>query len=220
MTADEFRDALDSDKAFQSKRKALVFVSLLLLALVVSGAQIKEVNTFIFRIEFSNYEGLKYLLIASVLTCALRYYSYSEKYRNALFEIWSTRLLSDYRLYYVDDQAGEVCGLLGKKLHVHSSDYDIDNPIYRLNGLGQRSIGLKTSEEHEYYGEVYRTAYFNLNKFDDNWKPHDLLNLLHTELKCRVAAWVKYRETLDLMSPYLLAFSSMLAFLLFSIPES
>ena len=85
MTVDEFRESMDSDKAFQSKRKALVFVSLLLLALVVSGAQIKEANTFIFKIEFSNHAGLRYLLVASVMACMLRYYSYSERYRDQLF---------------------------------------------------------------------------------------------------------------------------------------
>lgn len=134
MTADEFREAMDNDKAFQSKRKALVFVSLLLLALVVSGAQIKEANTFIFKIEFSNHVGLRYLLVVSVVACMLRYYSYAEKYRNQLFVIWSGKLLADSGVYYLDQEIGAVTGVLGGRLGVvFNGSYDLDNPVYKKN---------------------------------------------------------------------------------------
>jgi hypothetical protein len=212
MTADEFRDAMDNDKAFQSKRKALVFVSLLLLALVVSGAQIKEANTFIFKIEFANHAGLRYLLVASVVACMLRYYSYSEKYRDQLFKIWSGRLLADYRVYHVDKQAGEISGILGKKMEVYIGEYGVDNPKYKKAGFFKRSVGLPAKGMHETYGEIYYTEYFDLNKYDDKWKSTDFRSLLMIEFKYRAEAWIKYRETLDLASPYLLGFSSLLAF--------
>lgn len=215
MTADEFREAMDADKAFQSKRKALVYISLLLLALVISGAQIKEANTFIFKIEFSNHAGLRYLLVASVITCMLRYYSYSEKYRDQLFRIWSNRLLEDYNIYFVDEEAGEISGILGKKLNFHPSEYKTDEPKYKKNGFLKRSIGLRTSEEHEFYGTIYLTKYFNLNEYNKSWRPADFRKLLLTELKYRAGAWINYRETLDLVSPYLLGISALLAFTFF-----
>lgn len=212
MTVDEFRESMDSDKAFQSKRKALVFVSLLLLALVVSGAQIKEANTFIFKIEFSNHAGLRYLLVASVMACMLRYYSYSERYRDQLFKIWCERLLADHNVYYVDGESGEVSGLLGKRVGEYSSDYNVESPKYYKRGFLKRSVGLPASEVHHFYGQVYFTKYISLNEYGDSWTPRDFRRLMLEEFKYRFEAWIKYRETLDLASPYMLAAASLIAF--------
>lgn len=215
MTADEFRDAMDNDKAFQSKRKALVFVSLLLLALVVSGAQIKEANTFIFKIEFANHAGLRYLLVGSVIACMLRYYSYSERYHNHLFALWSGRLLGDYTIYSVDRQAGCITGLLGKKVDVYCGDnYDVDNPVYRKVGFLKRNVGLPTSGMDEQHGEVFYNQYFSLNEYTAYWSRWDYIRLLMVEMKFRAQAWIKYRETLDLASPYLLGACSLLAYMI------
>lgn len=214
MTVDEFRESMDSDKAFQSKRKALVFISLLLLALVVSGAQIKEANTFIFKIEFSNHEGLRYLLVASVMVCMLRYYSYSERYRDQLFKIWCGRLLADRNVYYVDEESGEVSGLLGKRVRGCSSEYNVESPKYYKSGFLKRSVGLPASEMHDYYGQVYFTKYISLNEYSGNWTSQDFRRLLLEEFKYRVEAWVKYRETLDLASPYMLATASLVSFVI------
>ena len=206
---------MDEDKSFQAKRKALVFVSLLLLALVVSGAQIKEANTFIFKIEFANHEGLNYLLVAAVVVCVLRYYAYSEKYNNHLFAIWSGRLLCDYLVYRIDPEDGLTSGLAGRKASIHVGDkYDTDNPVYKKTGFFKRSIGFRTSEIHEHYGEVYFTKYFKLNEYTGQWCRRDFLRLLWIEFKYRTQALFKYRETLDLWSPYLLAICSLLAFVL------
>lgn len=210
MTVDEFRNEMDNDKAFQSKRKALIFISLLLLALVASGAQITEANTFIFKIEFSNHIGLKYLLITSVIICTLRYYSYSEKYRNQLFKFWSDRLLSDHKIYYIDQEADGLAGLLGKKIDIYIAEYDVEKPKYKKNGFLKRSVGLPASEHHDFYGQVYYTKYFYLNEYNSNWKPKDFRKLLLTEFKYRAEAWIEYRETLDLVSPYLIALSSLI----------
>lgn len=212
MTADQFRESMDSDKSFQAKRRALVFVSLLLIALVVSGAQIKEANTFIFRIEFTNHEGFKYLLVVAVLGCILRYYSYSEKYRDALFSIWSTRLLSDHTIYYYNQEDDSIGGLLGKAISVSDSNYAVSSPEYRKKGFLKRDIGLETTDIHDFYGEVRYTQYFPLQEFDLYWTKSDYRKLLISEFKYRVEAWYKYRETLDLASPYLIAAAALFAF--------
>lgn len=65
---------------------------------------------------------------------------------------------------------------------------------------------------HDFYGEVYTTKYFKLNDYDGGWKRRDLFGLLLIEFKYRVEAWIKYRETLDLWSPYLLGICSLLVF--------
>lgn len=213
---DDYRKAMDEDKAFQSKRKALVFVSLLLLALVVSGAQIKEVNTLIFKIEFANHAGLRYMLVAAVMACTLRYYSYSEKYNNYLFSIWSGRLLNDYAVYHIDIEGPPVTsGLAGRKADIQvGTAYDTDNPVYRKTGFLKRSIGFPTSSVEEFRGRVYYTEYFTLNEYSEQWSRRDFFKLLRIEFKYRAQAFFKHRETLDLWSPYLLAVSSLLAFAL------
>jgi len=213
MNADEYRKAMDEDKAFQSKRKALIFVSLLLLALVASGAQIKEANTFIFKIEFAYHEGLRYLLVAAVVVCMLRYYSYSESYNNHLFSIWTGRLLSDYAVYHFDPEGPCTSGLAGSKPAIYVGDkYDVDNPKYRKDGFFKRSIGFRTTEIDEYRGQVYFDRYFSLNEYDDQWSKQDFRKLLRVEFKYRIQALLKHRETLDLWSPYLLAVSSLVVF--------
>lgn len=215
MNADEYRKAMDEDKLFQSKRKALVFVSLLLLALVVSGAQIKEANTFIFKIEFVSHEGLRYLLVAAVVACTLRYYAYSEKYNNHLFTIWAGRLLRDHEVYHIDPEGPFTSGLVGRKADIYvGGNYDTDTPIYIKSGFLKRSIGFSTTEFHEYYGEVYFDKHFNLNEYVGQWSKQDFRKLLRIEFKYRLQALFKHRETLDLWSPYLLAVSSILAFAL------
>ncbi|HDS1815970.1 TPA: hypothetical protein QEM96_000590 [Pseudomonas putida] len=212
MTSDQFSEAMDNDKAFQSKRKALIFCSLLLLVLVISGAQIKEANTFIFKIEFTSHERLSYMLAAAVAVCMLRYYSYSEKYHNQLFKFWSARLLRDHEVYFLDYETGESMGLLGKRINVDPSVYDLENPRYRRAGFLKRSIGLRTTEDHGVYEGATVTQFFSLNVFNDYWSKKDLYALLRREFKYRFLAWFKHRETLDLVSPHLVALASLLYF--------
>lgn len=214
MTVDEFRSAMDDDAGFKSKRRALMFASLLLLALVVSGAEIKEANTFIFKIEFTNHVGLRYLLVLAVLSCMFRYYAYSEKYHAQLFNFWSGRLLNDREVFYYDREAESAGGLLGKKIDVCGGDEPgIECPIYKKTGFLKRSIGYPSTGTHDYYGEYSYTEYIELNVYSKGWSKAEFRKLLRAEMRCRVEAWIKYRETLDLVSPYLLGFSSLAAFM-------
>lgn len=203
---------MDADKPFQSKRRAVTFVSLLMLALVVSGAQIKEANTFIFKIEFSNHEGLTYLLAMSVIACTIRYYSYSEKYRNSLFEIWSSRLLADYSIYHILREENDVGGLMGKRLYVYGGEYSLISPTYKVSFPFRREIGLNHHYLTEHGEEDYDTIFFSFNEYVNAWTHLDLIKLLVVEFRYRIEAWYKYRETLDLAGPYLLAAASLSAF--------
>jgi len=214
MTVDEFRSAMDNDAGFKSKRRALVFISLLLLALVVSGAVIKEANTFIFKIEFTNHVGLRYLLVLAVLSCLFRYYAYSEKYHAQLFNFWSGKLLDDSRIFYYDRESESVGGLLGKKLDVYGGDEPgIECPIYKKTGFLKRSVGYPSTGMHDHYGEYSYTEHIKLNEYGGNWSKAEFRKLLRAEMGYRVEAWIKYRETLDLVSPYLLGISSLVAFM-------
>ncbi|WP_144401175.1 hypothetical protein [Pseudomonas lurida] len=214
LTVDQFRNAMDSDEAFKSKRKALLFVSMLLLALVVSGATIKEANTFIFKIEFANHVGLRYLLVFAVLSCMLRYYAYSEKYHAQLFGFWSSRLIKDSDIFWYDRETDSVGGLLGKKIDIYGHDEPgIEHPRYRKTGFLKRSVGYTTKGMHDFYGEYIYTEFIDLNEYTESWSKFEFRKLLRAEMKYRAEAWIKYRETLDLFSPYLLGISSLVAFI-------
>jgi len=209
MTVDEFRSAMDDDVGFKSKRRALMFASLLLLALIVTGAEIKEANTFIFKIEFANHVGLRYLLVLAVLSCMFRYYAYSEKYHAQLFNFWSGRLLNDSSVFRYDREAELVGGLLGKKIDVYGGDEPgIESPTYKSTGFLKRSIGYRSN-----HGEHSYTEYIELNVYGEDWSKADFRKLLRAEMRYRIDAWIKYRETLDLVSPYLLGFGSLAAFI-------
>jgi len=214
MTVDEFRSVMDNDAGFKSKRRALVFVSLLLLALVVSGAEIKEANTFIFKIEFTNHVGLKYLLVLAVLSCMFRYYAYSEKYHAQLFNFWSERMLNDSKVFYYDRESESVGGLLGKKIEIYGGDEPgIQSPTYKKTGILKRSIGYPSRGVDDYHGEYSCTEYIELNTYSKDWGRAEFLKLVGAEMRYRAEAWIKYRETLDLASPYLLGFSSLAVFM-------
>ncbi|WP_146151465.1 hypothetical protein [Pseudomonas sp. R9.37] len=214
MTVDGFRNAMDGDTGFKSKRRALTFVSLLLIALIASGAEIKEANTFIFKIEFTNHAGLKYLLALAVTCCMFRYFAYSEKYHAQLYNFWSTRLLNDFKVFYYDQESESVGGLLGRKIDIYGGDEPgLQSPTYIKTGLLKRSIAYSSTGTHDYYGEHTYTEYIDLNGYTESWSKAEFRKLLLTEMKYRLEAWIKYRETLDLISPYLLGFSSLGIFL-------
>lgn len=66
---------------------------------------------------------------------------------------------------------------------------------------------------HDHYGEYSYTEYIELNEYGGNWSKAEFRKLLRAEMRYRVEAWIKYRETLDLVSPYLLGISSLIAFM-------
>lgn len=50
-------EKMTSDDEFKSKRNQLTIASVLLMTMSLSDAQIKEANTFIFKIEFRRLVG-------------------------------------------------------------------------------------------------------------------------------------------------------------------
>ncbi|WP_429112088.1 hypothetical protein [Aeromonas veronii] len=90
-----YRKRIDEDAGLQSKRKLLVLLSVLMLAIDFTGATFKEANTFIFKIEFENQSGLNVFLLLSVVYLLIRYYAYAHSYHEELYNLWSGRMLED-----------------------------------------------------------------------------------------------------------------------------
>lgn len=212
MNIDEYREKLDGDEGLATKRKALVIASLLLLALSVSGAAIKEANTFIFRVEFSNHDGLTHLLGAAVVFLMLRYYAYAQSYHSQLFDLWAARLFSDYRVFAYDTSEDEVNGLLGKAVNVWGGDEPgIQESRYKKIGVLKRNIVYTSHGHDERHGEYSYENSIELNSYTEKWTRKDFWRLLKFELKYRTEAVLKHREYLDLMFPYLLGLCALLS---------
>ncbi|WP_079229060.1 hypothetical protein [Pseudomonas putida] len=213
MEADKFRKAIDGDEGFKKKRANLFYLSLLLLAIVVSGADIKEASSLIFKIEFTNHENLQWLLVAGVIYSMLRYYAYSEVYRDELFKRWSDKMLSNPSIYYLDHEIHEVTGHIGEAINIYGGDEPgLAAPEYLKTGILQRKIAYPSKENHSFYGECDITRYVDLNTYSKKWTRKDFMLLLWFETKYRVNAWVSHRETLDLVAPYLMAVGALAIF--------
>lgn len=212
LDINQYRAEIDNDEQLTAKRRALVSVSLLLLALSLSGAAIKEANTFIFRIEFTNHEGLTYLLAAAVVFFLLRYYAYAQSYHSQLFDFWSARLLNDYRIFYYDNQHEEVGGLLGKRIDLTGHDSPgIREPRYKKVGVLKRNIVYTADGYDDYHGHFSYDENIELNEFSNAWTKKDFQKLLRFEFKYRIEAILKHREYLDLMFPYLLGIAAIIS---------
>ncbi|WP_217523250.1 hypothetical protein [Vibrio metschnikovii] len=85
----------DSDDKLISKGKMLAAISMILIALEVTGATIKEANTFLFKIDFANQNGVTFLLLGAIIYLAVRYLNYAQPYHHQLFLIWSRRMMLD-----------------------------------------------------------------------------------------------------------------------------
>lgn len=209
---DKYRSDIDNDAGLAAKRRALVIASLLLLALSVSGASIKEANTFIFRVEFSNHVGLTYLLGAAVMFLMLRYFAYAQTYHNQLFDFWSTRLLSDYRVFSYNNFEGQVHGLLGQRINLWGGDEPgIQEPRYKKIGFLKRNIVFSSQGEDHEHGQYSYDENIELNKYSETWTKKDFRKLLRFEIKHRIEAIIKHREYLDLMFPYIIGISAIIS---------
>lgn len=210
----EFRKSIDGDEGLQSKRKLLVIVSVTFLALNLTGATLEEANTFLFKIHFSNHVGLSYLFVASIIFLTLRYYSYAQDYHSKLYDFWSERMLADYRVFNCDPADQEVRGFLSNAIDVWSGDEPgISDAKYCVSGLFQRSISYPSEGTDEERGPYSYTKYISLNKFNKKWKPYHYLWLLILELKYQLEATFKYRESLDLLAPYILCIVTILSYI-------
>jgi hypothetical protein len=209
---EQYRADIDSDEGLAAKRRLLVIISLLLLALSISGASIKEANTFIFRIEFSNHVGLTYLLGAAVIFLLLRYYAYAQHYQSKLFDFWSARLLNDYRVFSYNSKTDGFDGLLGKRIDIWSGDEQgIKEPRYKKVGMLKRNL-VYTSEGQDEEGGTYNYEdNIELNQYSETWTRKNFRKLLIFEIKYRIEAILKHREYLDLMFPYILGITAIIS---------
>ncbi|MFQ2773186.1 hypothetical protein ACK3Y4_20950 [Aeromonas caviae] len=213
-------DKMKNDSEFQSKRKQLIAISVLLMAMSLSDAQLKEANTFIFKIDFSNSAAFGWLVFIGVLVLMVRYYSFAFKYHSYLYDVWANALVKDRRVfvYYINEDTENLVphGLLSK-LKRHSCSRNIDGnsferykiePKYTINGILKRGITYDLDNGYDTTIED-----ISLNEFNESWTRKDLFQLLKIEFEHQKNAVLRQPEYLDISLPYLIASLSLISFI-------
>lgn len=214
-------EQMKTDDEFKSKRNQLTIISILLMAMSLSDAQIKEANTFIFKIEFINTHAFGWLVLLGVIVLTVRYYSFAFKYHQQLFKLWSSEMVNDHRLlvvYHDFDGSGliEPHGLFSKL-----KNEGFANPIgpfeereqeyklkYNTAPFLKRSLGYDVD-----VGKYIQTESVNLNKFDENWTKGDFRQLLRIEFEYRLNALFRRPEHLELLLPYMASILAISSFI-------
>ena len=206
-------ERIDNDSGLKSKARLLSITSLLFIGIMITGAQIEEANTFIFKITISNQSGLPALLLLSIFFLLVRYYSYATKYHTELNTIWTKKLLRHPMFFDIEEHSDEVGGL-------------VPNLQPEKFGLGDPGFGHENYEEHywKYHIGWFFTRYIDYHWQDQYHETHNRVNLyqsiglrkyltvLKLEFKYRFDCIIANREYLDIYGPYFIAYLAILSF--------
>ena len=214
----KFRNDFDNDKGLQTVRKLLITVCMTFLALNLTGASIEEANTFIFKIKFSNYKGLSYLLASTIVFLTIRYYSFAQPYHKIINDYWIARLMADRNFFDYNKYSKSVSGLLGDVLDQWGEEYPgLEESRYKSTGFFRRHIEFDTVEVYE--DEQGRKEHSleiiekKLYEYSKNWTPTKYFIVLLFEFRYQINALFKHRENLDLFAPYILSTVTIFTFL-------
>ncbi|MEZ9874668.1 hypothetical protein [Vibrio breoganii] len=203
-SSSELTQAIDNDVGLQSKRKLLTVASLVLLALSFSGAAIEEANTFIFKIKFTNQNGLGILLVLSIIFLMIRYYNYAKQYHNQLYVLWSGRLLADPFFFSQNPHDPEdAYGLAFESsadeiLHRYREEEFYWSYSYQCKLPFRRYIVHSWGSKLDYDGNVESINIlrrFGVKKY---------LTTLYLEAIEQSQSFFTHRENLDILAPYML----------------
>jgi len=201
---------IDADEGLKAKRKILTVVSLILLAIVFSGAKVVEANTFIMKISFTNQNGIAYLLLLSIVFLMIRYYNYARPYHDELYNKWTNRMLSEPFFYsthpYEDELAGLVLDRIPNKINIDSIRYNEGSFSfkYKCSWLFVRKFTyIWTYSEQDDYQIIDARV---------GWR--DYLKVLAYETKHQFKSYFIHRENLDILAPYLLGSVAIMSFVL------
>lgn len=211
----KFRTSIDNDKGFQSIRTKLVVVSLIFIALNLSGATLEEVNTFIFKINVNNHIGLSYFFLGVISFLFIRYYAYAYQYRVQLDKLWMNRFINDYKVYYASISQSHMSGLLSKAIDFDlEEEPGLESPEYERDGIYKRSLTYLTYSKDEngdddsYISRISLTDFTNIK----SWTLPLYLQMRKYELMYSLEAKFRYREYLDIFTPYLISAISLISF--------
>lgn len=203
---------IDKDEGLRSKRRMLTITSLIFLAIQFSGAQISEINAYIFKLKFSSQNGIQVFLLAAIIFLLIRYYSYARSYHSELKKLWFTSMLASEGYFSCCDYSGECGGILYKKA----------DSYLNLDALGYDEHS--SYEGHEYVCKILLRRYFRVHWIDgghENSKDFNVLSefglgqyflILANEIRYQFKSFLIDRENMDIVSPYLFGILALLSF--------
>jgi hypothetical protein len=206
-TAPSIAEQIDDDNGLKSKRKMLMIVSLITLALTFADAKIEEVNTIIFKLSFGNNGGITILLVCSIVFLMIRYFNYARPYHVKIYELWSTRMLEDpfFVLFQIEDD--EYSGLI-----VRNTPKGVNYTHYKTDP----DCGLECTYAHSF--PLKRRFVYETNIKSDyltrdtsiGWKDYPKVLLL--ELRYQVGSYFIDRENLGIYAPYFIGVVAILSY--------
>jgi hypothetical protein len=206
--APSITEQIDNDDGLKSKRKMLIIVSLITLALTFADAKIEEVNTFIFKLSFGNNGGITFLLVCSIVVLLVRYFTYARPYHEKIYRLWSGRMLQEPFFFHYNKFNGDYSGLIIKSSSDQRYFFEkfITDPEltveweYESSFFFKRKISYRVGDKHDNYPVSVPIA----------WKNYPKTLLL--ELKYRFESYFIYRENLDIYAPYLIGLTAIFSY--------
>jgi hypothetical protein len=206
-TAPSITEQIDNDEGLKSKRKMLIIVSLITLALTFADAKIEEVNTFIFKLSFGNNGGITFLLVCSIVVLLIRYFTYARPYHEKIYKLWSGRMLQEPFFYHYEDLADAFTGLVVQKtpenINFDKQMFDPECSIewgYECSFFLTRKISYRIGHKHDDYQIAAPIGWKNYPK------------TLFLELKYQFESYFIYRENLDIYAPYLIGLTAIFSY--------
>jgi hypothetical protein len=205
--APSITEQIDNDEGLKSKRKMLIIVSLITLALTFADAKIEEVNTFIFKLSFGNNGGITFLLVCSIVFLLIRYFTYARPYHEKIYKLWSTRMLDDPFFFVHQQHDDEFTGFVVEKAPKNVNFYEqmMDHECsidwsYKRSAFLQRKVLYQIFHKQDDYEIAVPVG----------WKNYPKTFLL--ELKYQFESYFIYRENLDIYAPYFLGLAAIFSY--------
>lgn len=226
MADQTLSERIDADSGLSSKRKLLVVVSLILLGLESSSARILEANTFIFRIDFGNQDGITALLAISTVFLLIRYYNYAYPYHQALRKRWTSRMIElEYHFFSDIHDLNLIPGELpdGLITDLAPVDYKRSSVNAAQNGDAgnypyfEYVPGICPKVDYYWFDSENgfpRHARVSVIKGANGTRfisPRNYLKLQYFELQYQISSVIKHRENLDILGPYMIGIASLIS---------
>ncbi|WP_417657108.1 hypothetical protein [Pseudidiomarina aestuarii] len=106
---DKFNEMLE-DTRLTSSRRSLIVVSLVLIAMNISEAELSKVNGLIFELTFKSPENLAILLVFATAFLLLRYYNHAAKYHELTRRRWTKNVMNEYIVYSDCEESQDASG--------------------------------------------------------------------------------------------------------------
>lgn len=189
----------------KSARKHLIILSTLLIAFNLSGAQVKEANSFIFKIEFANSEGLYWLVFSSVIYLLLRYHSICASKLEAINNVWLQKCVYD-PFFYSKDPGDDIDGFFHRLCKANKNGWTEDGDVlYGSNRLNFRIIPnlvLNAKLEIEYFDFEHQESFINNYSFFSCNPKRDYLIAIFKVLQYFAKHFFRFPQGLSYYSPY------------------